>query len=134
MAKYLGNALILEVETTPGSGTYSTIAGSSEHTLTINNEAVDVSDKDSNRWRQMIAAGARSLAVSMNGFVSDDAEFEIMRIASRDDVILNYRVTYGNADTITGAFHIDSFEVAGAYNNAQSFTATLSSADEPTLT
>ena len=50
MAKYLGSAMLLQVETTPGGGTYATIGGSSSHTLTINNEAVDVSDKDSSRW------------------------------------------------------------------------------------
>lgn len=134
MAKYLGNALSLAIEDSPSSGTYTVIAGASEHTMTINNEQIDVSDKDSNRWKSLLAAGARTLTISMNGFVSDDVEFELMRVAARDDVILNYRLTYGNSDTVTGAFHIDSFEVTGAYNNAQSFTATLSNSGEPTLT
>ena len=134
MAKYLGNALALAIEDSPGSGTYTTIAGASEHTLTINNEQIDVSDKDNNRWKSLLAAGARTLAVSMNGFISDDVEFEKFRIAARDDTILNYKLTYGNADTVTGAFHIDSFEVSGAFNNAQSFTAQLSNAGEPTMT
>lgn len=134
MAKYLGNALKLAIEDTPGSGTYTDIGASSEHTMTINNEQVDVSDKDSNRWKSMLSAGARSLAVSINGFVSDNAQFEQMRVAARDDVILNYQLTYGNGDTVTGAFHIDSFEVGGAYNAAQSFTASLSNSGEPTLT
>ena len=134
MAKYLGNALKLAIEDTPGSGTYTDIGGSSEHTMTINNEQIDVSDKDSNRWKSLLAAGARTLTVSMNGFVSDNAQFEAFRVAARDDVILNYKLTYGNGDTVTGAFHIDSFEASGAYNAAQSFTATLSNAGEPTLT
>ena len=134
MAKYLGNALALAIEDSPGAGTYTTIAGASEHTMTINNEQIDVSDKDSNRWKSLLAAGARTLTISMNGFVSDDTEFELMRVAVRDDTILNYQLTYGNSDTVTGAFHIDSFEVTGAYNGAQSFTATLSNSGEPTLT
>ena len=134
MSKYLGNALALAIEDTPSSGTYTTIAGASEHTLTINNEQIDVSDKDNNRWKSLLAAGARTLAVSMNGFISDDTEFEKFRVAARDDTILNYKLTYGNGDTVTGAFHIDSFKVAGAFNNAQSFTAQLSNAGEPTMT
>jgi predicted secreted protein len=39
--------MLLQVETTPGGGTFATIGGSTSHTLPINNEAVDVSDKDS---------------------------------------------------------------------------------------
>lgn len=134
MAKYLGNALGLAIEDSPGVGTYTNIAGASEHTMSINNEQIDISDKNSNRWKSLLAAGARTLTISMNGFVSDDTEFELMRVAARDDVILNYQLSYGNSETVTGAFHIDSFEVTGGYNSAQSFTATLSNSGEPTLT
>ena len=132
MAKYLGSAMLLKVETTPGGGTYATIGGSSSHTMTLNNEQVDVSSKDSNRWKELLAAGDRSLTISMEGFVSDDANFEIFRIAARDDVILNYTLLYGDSDTIVGAFHIDSLEVNGARNEGQSFSATLTNSGEPT--
>jgi len=132
MAKYLGNAMLLQVETTPGGGTYATIGGSSSHSLTINNEQVDVSDKSSDRWKELLAAGDRSLSISMEGFVSDDANFEIFRIAARDDVILNYTLLYGNSETIVGAFHIDSLEVSGARNEGQSFSASLSNSGAPT--
>lgn len=132
MAKYLGNAMLLKVETTPGGGTYATIGGSSSHTMSLANEVVDVSDKDSNRWKELLAAGDRSLTISMEGFVSDDANFEIARIAARDDVIINYTLEYGNSDTIVGAFHIDSLEVSGARNEGQSFSMSLTNSGEPT--
>lgn len=133
MAKYLGNALILKVESSPSSGTYNKVGGSSEHTLTIANEQVDVSTKDSNRWKELLAAGDRSCTISMNGIVSDDANFEIMRVAWRDDVILNYTVEYGNSETVVGAFHIDSLEITGGRNTAQTFSCTLTNSGEPTL-
>ena len=132
MAKYLGNAMLLQVETTPGGGIYATIGGSSSHTMSLANEVVDVSDKDSNRWKELLAAGDRSLTISMEGFVSDDANFEIARIAARDDVIINYTLLYGNSDTIVGAFHIDSLEVSGARNEGQSFSMSLTNSGEPT--
>lgn len=132
MAKYLGSAMLLQVETTPGGGTYATIGGSSSHSMTLSNEQVDISSKDSNRWKELLAAGDRSLSISMEGFVSDDANFEIFRIAARDDVILNYTLLYGNSDTIVGAFHIDSLEVNGARNEGQSFSASLTNSGEPT--
>jgi len=132
MAKYLGNAMLLQVETTPGGGAYATIGGSSTHSFTIGNEQVDISTKDSNRFRELLAAGDRSLSITMSGFVSDDANFEIMRVAARDDVILNYTLLFGNSDTIVGAFHIDSIEISGARNEAQSFSVALTNSGEPT--
>ena len=132
MAKYLGNAMLLKVESAPASGTYGTIGGSSSHTMSLNNEQIDISSKDSNRWKELLAAGDRSIAISMEGFISDEANFEIFRIAARDDVIINYTLEYGNADTIVGAFHIDSLEVSGARNEGQSFSASLTNSGEPT--
>ena len=133
MAKYLGNVLKLAVESSPASGVYNDIGGSSSHTFTINNEQVDVSDKDSDRWKELLAAGDRSLAISMEGFVSDDANFALVETAAEDDVILNYRLSYGNSKTVTGAFHIDSCEVSGARNDGQSFSLSFSNSGAPTF-
>ena len=133
MSKYLGNALLLKIEDTPASGTYTKIGGSSEHTMTLNNEQVDVSDKDSNRWKELLAAGDRSLTISMTGFISDNTQFAAFETAALADTILNYQLDYGNSKTATGAFHIDSFEVSGARNNGQSFSATFSNSGEITF-
>jgi len=133
MSKYLGNVMLLLVESSPSSGTYNVIGGSSEHTMTLNNEQVDVSDKDSNRWKELLAAGDRSLSISINGFISDDANFALMEAAAESDTIINYRMAYGNSKTVTGAFHIDSWELSGSRNGGQSFSATLSNSGQPTF-
>tara|TARA_R110000737_G_scaffold56106_1_gene80165 strand:- start:6353 stop:6760 length:408 start_codon:yes stop_codon:yes gene_type:complete len=132
MSKYLGDSMLLKVESAPASGTYAKIGGASSHSVSINNEAVDVSDKDSNRFKELLAAGDRSIAISMEGFISDEANFEIFRVAARDDAIINYTMEFGNAKTIVGAFHIDSFEMTGARNEGQGFSSSLSNSGEPT--
>jgi len=99
--------------------------------MSLNNEQVDVSDKDSNRWKELLAAGDRSLTVSMSGFVSDDPNFVIVEDAAMNDVILNYRLQYGNGKTITGGFHIDSFEISGARNDGQSFSLSFMNSGAP---
>ena len=132
MSKYLGDAMLLKVESAPASGTYAKIGGASSHSVSINNEVVDVSDKDSNRFKELLAAGDRSIAISMEGFISDEANFEIFRVAARDDAIINYTMEFGNAKTIVGAFHIDSFEMTGARNEGQGFSASLTNSGEPT--
>ena len=133
MAKYLGSAMLLQVETTPGGGTYATIGGSSGHTLTINNEAVDVSDKDSSRWGEFLAAGNRSVVISMTGFVSDNANFAIMETAVEADTIISYKLLYGDSKTITSAFQISSLEYTGERNAGQGFSCTLTSSGTPTF-
>lgn len=127
MAKYIGNDMVLKIMNT----TYQTIAGCLSHTLTINNEVIDVSDKDSNRWSDKISAGQRSLAVSFNGWVSDDAEFALMEAAAEGDTIVDLQLAYGNGKTVTGNFHVDSFEYTGEYNGAQAFSCTLSNDGVP---
>jgi TP901-1 family phage major tail protein len=129
MAKYIGNDMVLKIMNT----TYQTIAGCLSHTLTINNEVIDVSDKDSNRWSDKISAGQRSLAVSFNGWVSDDAQFALMEAAAEGDTIVDLQLAYGNGKTVTGNFHVDSFEYTGEYNGAQAFSCTLSNDGVPTF-
>lgn len=133
MSKYLGNALILKIASTATGSSYGTIGGSSEHTLTINNEQVDVSDKDSNRWKELLAAGDRTASISMTGFISDDANYALLEGAVENDTIWNFQLLYGNSKTVTGAFHIDSAEYAGARNDGQSFSVTLVNSGEPTF-
>ena len=134
MPKYLGNAMLLKVETTPGGGAFAIVEGSSTHSLSWNNEQVDVSTKDSNRWKELLAAGDRSLAVSMEGLVSDGANFAIMEAAVESDTILLYQLIYGDGKTIECNFHIDSLEISGARNEAQSFSMSLTNSGEPTVT
>lgn len=123
--------MILKVETTPLTGTYAKIGATREHTLTGANEQLDVSDKDSNRWKELLSAGDRSVTVSMNGFVSDNANFEVLRDAWNTDTILFYWLEYGNSQLVIGEFHIDSLEVTGSRATAQEFSCTMTSEGEP---
>jgi len=133
MAKYLGNALILKVDTNPQTGVYTTIGASSDHTFSLNNEQLDVSDKDSNRWKELLSAGERSATISMNGYVSDNAQFALVEEASKTDTILSYQLEYGDSKLVIGEFHIDTLEVTGSRNTAQNFSITLSSEEEPAI-
>ena len=129
MAKYLGNAMLLKIENTG----YMTIGAAQSHTCTINNEQIDVSDKDSNRWRDVLNAGQRSVTIAGNGWFTDDANFEIMHTAAKNDTIVDLQLAYGDGATITGNFHIDSFEFTGEYNGAQTYSFSLSNDGEPTF-
>jgi len=131
MTKYIGNDMLLSLETVADTGTYVDIGGASEHTFTYNNEQVDISDKFSNRWKELLSAGDRTVSISMNGFVSDDTAYAALETAIENDSILRYRMTYGNSRIIQGKFHVDSSEDSGARSSAQGFSVTFSSSEEP---
>jgi len=129
--KYLGNALLLKVESPADSGNYFTIGASTEHTISWANEQVDVSDKDGDRWKELLAAGDRVATITMNGFISDDTYFEEFDGYADNDTIVNYQLTYAAGTLVIGKFHVDSIEKTGARNDGQGFSTTLTSSEEP---
>lgn len=128
MAKYNGIDLTLGITTA-----YSTIGGCISHTMSINNEVIDVSDKDSSRWADKLNAGQRSVALSFNGWVSDNANFAVLEAAAENDTLVTAQLAYGNGKTATGSWHVDSLEYTGEYNNAQTFSCTFSNDGEITF-
>lgn len=128
MAKYKGRLFLLQVEDTPGLGTFSTIGALSNVSTTFNQEEVDITDKGSAPWKELLAdAGIRSFAISADGFYSDDSVFQILYTAALNGVILNYRIISEAGDQFEGAFNIASTERSGGTSDAEAFTISLSS-------
>lgn len=128
MAKYLGNDMLLNLQQ---GGTVTPIGGSAEDSISWSNAQVEVTDKSTNRWKDLLSAGERTCSITTTGFITDDTAFETMRQAANTDLILTFRFLWGNSVIVEGDFHIDSFEATGAYGDAQGFSATLSSDGEP---
>lgn len=132
MAAQKGRDLLLKVEDSPGGGAFTTIAGLRTNTLTINNEAVDITTKDSSGKRELLeGAGVNSLSVSGEGVADDDAALELVRVAANANTHLNFQLVdpaTTNGGTYEGEFMIESFEQTGEYNGAVTFTITLQSA------
>ena len=128
--KYTGISMVLQLNI---ASAYTTIGGCISHTLTINNETIDVSDKDSSRWSDKLAAGARSLDVAFNGWVTDDAAFALIEAAAENDTVLDLKLLYGNSKTCTCDFFLSNFAYTGEYNGAQTFSGTLGNDGSPTF-
>ena len=137
MAAQKGLELTLAVEDTPASGTYTTIAGATTNGISINNESVDVTNKSSSRYRQLLeGAGITSISSSLSGVYTAGATEEQLRVASQTNAQLNYQITIpdgGSNITYTGAFQIASYSNTGEFNGAVAFEATLESAGDVTI-
>lgn len=138
MAAQKGRLLLIKVETSPGSGTYLNVGGLRTKSVKINNEMVDVTNSDSNGWRKLLeGAGVNSIEVTGSGVFSDDQGADIVRDAAEGNEHLNCQVvcpgdTYSKV--YTGRWGIADFEFAGEYNGSATFTMTLQSDGQQTIT
>jgi TP901-1 family phage major tail protein len=132
MTAQKGISMLLKLAS-DGSG--GTIAGLRTTSLKINNEVVDVTNKDSAGWRTLLTqAGVQSVTLQADGTAVNDATFATIQSNAQNNSINAYQMVYGNGDTIGGNFQIASFEIAGVYNKEQTFTITLESSGQPTFT
>lgn len=136
MAAQKGSLVLLKV----GNGgspteTFTTIGGLRTNSFTHNNQTVDTTSKDSGAWRQLLdGAGIRSITLSGSGVFTDAATEETVRGFAMNNQIKNYQMTFGNGDSMTGAFQITSYQRAGSYNGEETYSLTLASAGTVTYT
>ena len=130
MAKYDGDDMVLKINI---SSTYTAIAGCISHTATLSNNTVDLSDKDSNRWGDKSNFGPRDLSVSFNGWVNDNAAYDLIEDAAVADTSTDLQLAYGNGKTVTSNFFISDFTWTGEHGSAQTFSCTLANDGEPTF-
>ncbi|HQV21594.1 MAG TPA: phage major tail protein, TP901-1 family [Agitococcus sp.] len=136
MSKYKGRELRIKVRTSTGPDVFTVIGGIRTESMTINNETVDVTDKDGNGWRELLeGAGITSMSLKGSGVVSDDTVFTdhiMAAVMANTHVVL--KIESGLGDVWQGTFAVPSAERAGEYNKEETFSITLESAGTITYT
>jgi TP901-1 family phage major tail protein len=130
MAAQKGSAMLLKIDI---SGTATTVAGLRSTSISMNDEAVDVTTKDSSGLRQLLAGGGvQSFSVSGSGVFTDDATeialraaFDTQRTAG---TFTDFDIFIPNFGTFAGPMMIASIEYAGEYNGEVTYSVTLESA------
>ncbi len=135
MAAEKGRSLLLKIGDGATAEVFATIAGLRSTSMTINGEQVDVTTKDSNGWRDLMAnAGVKSVSVSGAGIFKDSAAEELLRAASVDQTLDNYEIQFQDANKFAGAFQVASLEYSGEHNGAREYSITLESSGVVTFT
>ena len=136
MSKYKGRELRIKVRVSTGPDVFTVIGGIRTESMTINNETVDVTDKDGNGWRELLeGAGITSMSLKGSGVVSDDTVFTdhiMAAVMANTHVVL--KIESGLGDVWQGTFAVPSAERAGEYNKEETFSITLESAGTITYT
>lgn len=132
MAAQKGRTMIVSAGT---SGSNTDIAGFQAHTMTLNNETVDVTNKGSSGYRELLeGAGTQTLSISGNGVFLDSASEETLRSNAFSDSIDAYTLEFPNGDTLECNFQISNYERSGEHNGAENFSCTFESSGQWTYT
>ena len=133
MAAQKGAALLHKITTT--GSTYVTVCGIRSTSLTHNDEAVDVTNKDSSGNRTLLAdGGIHSISVSGSGVFTDAASETTLKDAMNASTFKNFQVIIPDFGTYQGAFMVASLEYAGEYNGEVTYSVTLESSGAITFT
>lgn len=109
------------------------IAGVREKGIALNGEPVDVTDDDSDGWRELLAeAGEHQVNVSLSGVTKSDALkeawFDVL------DRIKPVTITYPDGGVLSGDFFLGTFSETGPYSDATTFEAEIQSSGAVTYT
>lgn len=130
MAKFTGQDFRIKIRVSTGPDVYTAIAGFRSDSMTLNNEAIDVTDKDGTLWKELLeGAGVQSMSLKGSGIVSDAAIFKTTLMgAAVGKTFVNLKLESGLGDTFIGNFLITSLERGGEYNKEETFSCSFDSA------
>lgn len=127
MAADRGKDFLLKIEDSPGSATFTTIANLTTLSSAVNNSIIDITNKDSDCFRELLEGGStKSVDVTIAGILTETTQQDLLFTNATTNDIYNYQVVHGESDsTITAAFQITAFTISGGFDDAQTFDATL---------
>jgi len=132
MAAQKGSALLLKIGASAAaaaaSDTYTTIGGLRSTSISLNQETIDVTTKDSANARELLAdAGVESVSISGSGVFTDVASEQTLQDAFGGANIPNFEIIIPDLGTYQGKFQITTLEYAGEYNGEVTYSITLES-------
>jgi len=128
MAAQKGAALLLKIGNGGSPEAFTTIAGLRSTSITLNDESVDITNKDSSGNREFLAdAGVHSVSISGSGVFTDGATEATLRATMNASSFTNFQVIVPDFGTYTGAFMCASLEYAGEFNGEVTYSVTLES-------
>ena len=128
MTAQKGAAFLLKIGDGNVPTTYFTVAGLRTTQMSINGDAVVITNKDSGGWRELMSgAGTRSVSVSAAGiFLGGIAEAKI-RAYALDGTIEEYELSFEGGERLHGKFLVQRLDYAGDFNGERTYTLQLES-------
>ena len=131
MAAERGSAFLLKISDGLPTPTYATVAGLKTTQLSINGDAVAITNKGSGGWRELLSgAGVRSVSVAASGiFTGTDAESQVRGLAL-SGALEDYELSFESGERMQGQFLVTRLEYAGDFNGERNYTLQLESSGQ----
>lgn len=135
MAAQKGSSLLIKIGDGGSPEAFTTVGGLRSTSISLNDEAVDVTTMDSSNNRELLAnGGIQTISISGSGVFTDAASESTLRTAFGASSFSNYQVIVPDFGTYEGAFMIASLEYAGEYNGEVTYSVTLESSGSVSFT
>ena len=126
MAANVGREFLIK----EGSAVIAT--GIRNKTVGITNSRVDITSDDDSGWLTALAIpGEKGFSISFDG-ITKDAGLRAKAMSGTDCMLTGVTIEYIDGATATGDFFLENIEYTGVYNDAVTFTGTLSSSGQVT--
>lgn len=123
-----GSAFLLKIGSGGETPSYATVAGLKTTQLSINGDAVAITNKDSGGWRELLSgAGVRSVSVAASGIFTGSAAETQVRGLALGGGIEKYELSFESGERMRGDFLVTRLEYAGDFNGERNYTLALES-------
>jgi TP901-1 family phage major tail protein len=128
MSAEKGSAFLLKIGDGATPPAYATIAGMRTTQMSVNGEAVNVTNKDSGGWRDLLSgAGTRSVSVSASGIFTGSAAETRLKANALAGALDDYELSFESGERLRGRFLVTRLDYAGDYNGERTWALSLES-------
>ncbi|MGQ0588576.1 MAG: phage major tail protein, TP901-1 family [Sphingosinicella sp.] len=131
MSAEKGSAFLLKVGDGAAPPAYATVAGMRTTQLSVNGEAVNVTSKDSEGWRELLSgAGVRSVSVSASGIFTGSVAETRIKSNALGGLLDDYELSFESGERMRGRFLVARLDYSGDYNGERTYSLSLESSGE----
>lgn len=128
MSAEKGSAFLLKIGNGGQPPAYATVAGMRTTQMSVNGEAVNVTNKDSGGWRDLLSgAGVRSVSVAGSGIFTGSTAEVRLKTNALAGLVDEYELSFESGDKMRGKFLVTRLDYAGDYNGERNYTLSLES-------
>jgi len=128
MSAEKGSAFLLKVGDGGAPPVFATVAGMRTTQLSVNGEAVNVTSKDSEGWRELLSgAGVRSVSVSGSGIFTGSAAETRIKSNALAGLIDDYELSFEGGERLRGRFLLTRLDYAGDHGGERTYALNLES-------
>ena len=129
MTAQRGRDLLIKIGDGASPENFTTVAGLRATNLSFNATNIDITSNDStDMWRELLAAGVKTAAISGSGVFKDAASDAALRTAFFAQSLPNWQIVIPSFGTVSGPFKISSLQYDGPFDGEVKISLSLASA------